>query len=89
MNETQNNIVEGQPQPKYRDRLFIAIFGKDNERSKRWRLDLYNVLNRTNYTDPNALTLIRDYNASPEVAAQKMGAPLDKVLEALKEGAPA
>ncbi len=37
----------------------------------------------------NALTLIHDYNASPEVAAQKMGAPLDKVLEALKEGAPA
>ncbi|MBQ3837852.1 MAG: hypothetical protein II814_12090 [Treponema sp.] len=57
MNETQNNIVEGQPQPKYRDRLFITIFGKDNERSKRWRLDLYNVLNGTNYTDPNALEL--------------------------------
>jgi predicted transposase/invertase (TIGR01784 family) len=31
----------------------------------------------------NALTLIRDYNASPEAAAEKMGAPLDKVLEAL------
>lgn len=56
MNETQN-AIEGQPQPKYRDRLFIAIFGKDNERSKRWRLDLYNVLNGTNYTDPNALEL--------------------------------
>ncbi len=56
MNETQN-IIEGQPQPKYRDRLFIAIFGKDNDRSKRWRLDLYNVLNGTNYTDPNALEL--------------------------------
>ena len=57
MNEIQNNIVEGRPQPRYRDRLFIAIFGKDNERSKRWRLDLYNVLNGTNYTDPNALEL--------------------------------
>ena len=57
MNETQNNIVEGQTQPKIRDRLFIAIFGKDNERSKRWRLDLYNVLNGTNYTDPDALEL--------------------------------
>ncbi len=56
MNETQNTI-EGQPQPKYRDRLFIAIFGKDNERSKRWRLDLYNVLNGTNYADPDALEL--------------------------------
>ena len=56
MNETQN-AIEGQPQPKYRDRLFIAIFGKDNERSKRWRLDLYNALNSTNYTDPDALKL--------------------------------
>ena len=31
-----------------------------------------------------ALTLVHDYNASPELAAEKMGAPLDKVLEALK-----
>ncbi len=57
MNENQNNSIEEKPQPKYRDRLFIAIFGKDTERSKRWRLDLYNVLNGTNYTDPNALEL--------------------------------
>ncbi len=56
MNKTQNTI-EGLPQPKYRDRLFIAIFGKETERSKRWRLDLYNVLNGTNYTDPNVLKL--------------------------------
>ncbi len=51
------NTIQGQPQSKFRDRLFIAIFGKDNERSKRWRLDLYNVLNGTNYTDPDALKL--------------------------------
>ncbi|MBO7122076.1 MAG: hypothetical protein J6V90_02195 [Treponema sp.] len=57
MSETQTNTIEGKPQPKYRDRLFIAIFGKDTERSKRWRLDLYNVLNGTSYTDPNALEL--------------------------------
>ena len=56
MNENQN-MIEGQPQQKYRDRLFIAIFGKDTERSKRWRLDLYNALNGTSYTDPNALKL--------------------------------
>lgn len=36
-----------------------------------------------------ALTLIRDYNVTPEVAAEKMGAPLDKVLEAIKESEPA
>ncbi len=57
MAETQTNTIEEKPQPKFRDRLFIAIFGKDTERSKRWRLDLYNVLNGTNYTDPNALEL--------------------------------
>lgn len=32
----------------------------------------------------DALILIRDFNATPEVAAEKMGAPLDKVLEALQ-----
>ena len=57
MSETQTNTIEVQPQPQFRDRLFIAIFGKDSERSKRWRLDLYNVLNGTNYTDPDALEL--------------------------------
>lgn len=36
-----------------------------------------------------ALTLIHDYNETPETAAKKMGAPLDKVLEALKENATA
>ena len=57
MAETQANTIDRQPQPKFRDRLFIAIFGKDTERSKRWRLDLYNALNGTNYTDPDALKL--------------------------------
>ena len=45
------------PQREYKDRLFKAIFGRDTEESKRWRLDLYNALNDTNYTDPNALKL--------------------------------
>ena len=31
-----------------------------------------------------ALMLIKDYNATPELAAQKMNAPLDLVLEGLK-----
>ena len=45
------------PQREYKDRLFKAIFGRDTEESKRWRLDLYNALNGTNYSDPNALKL--------------------------------
>ncbi len=44
-------------QPMYRDHLFIAVFGKDDERSKRWRLELYNALNDSNYSDPDALEL--------------------------------
>ena len=56
--ETKNsNATEAQPQLKIRDRLFIAIFGKNDDRSKRWRLDLYNALNGTSYTDPDALKL--------------------------------
>ncbi len=45
------------PAREYRDRLFKAIFGRDSEQSKRWRLDLYNALNGTSYTDPDALKL--------------------------------
>ena len=32
----------------------------------------------------NAIMLVKKYNATPETAAQDAGAPLDKVLEALK-----
>ena len=44
-------------QREYKDRLFKAIFGRNTEQSKRWRLELYNALNDTAYTDPNALEL--------------------------------
>ena len=30
-----------------------------------------------------ALVAVKEFGASPEIAAEKMGAPLDKVLEAL------
>ncbi len=42
---------------EYKDRLFKAIFGRDTEESKRWRLDLYNALNGTDYKDPDELKL--------------------------------
>ena len=57
MSQTTNNSETVTTQPKVYDHLFIAVFGKDTERSKRWRLELYNALNNTNYTDPNALEL--------------------------------
>ncbi|MGN0739886.1 MAG: hypothetical protein ACI4LX_06915 [Treponema sp.] len=46
-----------QTQREYKDRLFKAIFGRNTPESKKWRLELYNFLNGTNYTDPDALEL--------------------------------
>ena len=43
------------PQREYKDRLFKAIYGRDTEESKRWRLELYNALNGTNFDDPDEL----------------------------------
>ena len=45
------------PQREYKDRLFKAIFGSDTEQSKKWRLELYNALNGTDYKNPDALEL--------------------------------
>ena len=52
---SQTDSIQTSPNREYRDRLFKAIFGRDNEQSKKWRLDLYNALNGTSYTDPDAL----------------------------------
>ena len=57
MSQIQNKTEEITVQSKVYDSLFIAVFGKDSERSKRWRLELYNALNNANYKDPNALKL--------------------------------
>ena len=55
MADTQNELIQGIPNKHYRDRLFKAVFGRDTEQSKKWRLDLYNALNGTHYSDPDAL----------------------------------
>ena len=52
-----NNISISGINNQINDRLFKAIFGRDNAQSKQWRLELYNALNDTNYTDPDALEL--------------------------------
>ena len=49
--------LEPNPPRDYKDRLFKAIYGRDSEESKRWRLELYNALNGTDYKDPDALEL--------------------------------
>ena len=55
MPDSQTELIQGSPNKHYRDRLFKAIFGRDTEQSKRWRLDLYNALNGTHYSDPDTL----------------------------------
>ena len=52
-----NKIEPSGTQREIKDRLFKAIFGRDNEQSKKWRLELYNALRGTNYTDPDALKI--------------------------------
>lgn len=52
-----NEIAAGNTETKFKDRLFKAIFGRDNPQSKQWRLELYNALRGTNYTNPDDLEL--------------------------------
>ena len=40
---------------KYKDRLFTFIFG--SEENKAWTLSLYNAINGSNYTDPDAIRI--------------------------------
>jgi len=51
------NQVKPLGNPEYKDRLFKFIFGKDTEQSKRWRLQLYNALNGTDFKDPDELKI--------------------------------
>ena len=52
-----NFTIDSRPERNYKDRLFKAIFGRDTPQSKLWRLELYNALNGTSYTDPDALVI--------------------------------
>ena len=51
---------------KYKDRVFKFIFG----RNKAWALSLYNAVNGSNYTDPDAL----EFNTIDEILYRKFGA---------------
>lgn len=51
------NKVTSNPNPEYKDRFFKFIFGRETEQSKHWRLQLYNALNGTNFTDPDELKI--------------------------------
>ena len=55
--------VEKNPKRTYKDELFRMIFGRENERSARWRLDLYNALSGKHHTNPADLKITTLENA--------------------------
>ena len=57
MNKNNENQLIKNQNREYRDRLFKAIFGRDTDESREWRLSLYNALNGTNYKDASLLKL--------------------------------
>lgn len=52
-----NFTIDSHPERNYKDRLFKVIFGRNTQESKLWQLELYNALNGTSYTDPDALVI--------------------------------
>lgn len=50
--QTQTNVI-------YKDRLFKAIFGR--QENKNWLLSLYNALNGSDYTNPDDLELTCEF----------------------------
>ena len=58
--EQITNIQEsvlGTPERNYKDTLFRKIFGAEDKRSSRWRLELYNALSGKNHTDSDELEI--------------------------------
>lgn len=51
------NEIFKEIETKYKDKLFRMIFGKDDERGKKWRLELYNALSGKNHTNPDDIEL--------------------------------
>ena len=49
--------VMGHQNAKYKDSLFRRVFGAEDKRSARWRLELYNALSGRNHTNPNDLEI--------------------------------
>ena len=52
----EENVL-GHINNKYKDSLFRRVFGAEDERSARWRLELYNALSGRNHTNPDDLEI--------------------------------
>ncbi|MBQ9538326.1 MAG: hypothetical protein IJU95_03565 [Treponema sp.] len=73
---------------EYKDRLFKAIFGRNTEQSKRWRLDLYNALNGSAYTDPDALRLTTIENVIYITMRNDISFLIDSQMNLYEQGIP-
>ena len=56
MSNIEENVL-GHINNKYKDSLFRRVFGAEDERSARWRLELYNALSGRNHTNPDDLEI--------------------------------
>ena len=64
------------------------IFRKEYMSMGVWETDIRDIAKQQGAQEKaleDALILVRDFNVPPEIAAEKMGAPLDAVLNALHE----
>ena len=64
------------------------IFRKEYMSMGVWETDIRDLAKQQGAQEKaleDALILVRDFNVPPEIAAEKMGAPLDAVLNALHE----
>ena len=64
------------------------IFRKEYMSMGVWETDIRDIAKQQGAQEKaleDALILVRDFNVPPEIAAEKMGAPLDVVLNALHE----
>lgn len=52
----EENVL-GHINDKYKDSLFRRVFGAEDKRSARWRLELYNALSGRNHTNPDDLEI--------------------------------
>ena len=52
----EENIL-GHHNTKYKDSLFRRVFGAEDKRSARWRLELYNALSGKKHTNPEELEI--------------------------------
>ena len=55
--------IDSRPERNYKDTLFRMIFGREDEKSARWRMELYNALSGKNHTNPADLELTTIENA--------------------------